>query len=488
MAEYSFQDLVSCTHIHLTGIKGVAMTALAQCLVDLGKTVSGSDVPENFVTSKQLEKLAIDISSGFEPTNVPTTTQLLIYTGAHQGSTNPQVLEAKQRNIPVLSHAQALGLLMDQKKSISVCGTGGKSTTSAMIAWILSIAKTHPSYAVGVGNVTNLDRTGTYETSGEWFVAEADEYAVDPTSDHRPRFIFQHPSIIACTSLNFDHPDIYPTFEDMQRTFQAFFLSAKSVFLNADAPALAAIGKTVQESATNDSTITSVGFAESAIVRLANFSSGPGTTSFELVEKTTSESTPQPITITLQIPGKHNATNAALAYLVCQQLGIASETILLALSQFSGTMRRFEYKGTYTGMRFFDDYAHTPEEITATIQALRAWEPEKRIVVAFQPHTYSRTKALFAGFVDALSLADQLIVLDIFASAREAVDPSVSSQLLVEQILAKRPELDVHLETTPESLSSYIATFSHTPNTVFIALGAGDIYTVFDILAMDAKI
>lgn len=488
MAEYSFQDFQACSQIHLTGIKGVAMTALAQCLVDLGKHLSGSDVAQQFVTSKQLEKLAIEVSNGFEPTNVPEATQLVIYTGAHQGSANPQVVEATKRGVPVLSHAQALGLLMDQKKSISVCGTGGKSTTSAMIAWILSVAKAHPSYAVGVGNVTNLDRTGAYEESGEWFVAEADEYAVDPTSDHRPRFIFQHPSIIACTSLNFDHPDIYPTFEDMLRTFESFFLNAQTVFLNADAPALHTLATTIQERPDTKPTIVTVGFESTAIARLQQFSSGQGSTSVQLVVTTADGTMGQPITITLQIPGKHNATNAAIAYLVCQELGIDSEIILLALRQFSGTMRRFEYKGTYTGMRCYDDYAHTPEEITATIQALRDWEPGKRIVVAFQPHTYSRTKALFDGFVHALAMADQLIVLDIFASAREAADPSVSSQLLVERILETRPDLEVHLESTPESLATYIPTFSHTPDTVFIALGAGDIYTVFDTLAMDPTV
>lgn len=485
MSEFSFQDLMSATHIHLTGIKGVAMTALAQCLVDLGKTVTGSDVPENFVTAKQLEKLAVEVFAGFDAASIPPSTQLLIYTGAHQGQANPQVVEAKKRSLPVLSHAQALGLFMDQKKSISVCGTGGKSTTSAMIAWILSVAKTKPSFAVGVGNVTNLDRTGTYENDGEWFVAEADEYAVDPTSDHRPRFIFQHPQIIACTSLNYDHPDIYPIFDDMLRTFEAFFTSAQTVFLNADAPALETLGTTLQGSATKKNTVIRVGFQASADVRLENFATGTGKTTFELVEPSAQENTGTPVTIELKIPGKHNATNAALAFLVCRQVGIDQGSILQALQQFSGTMRRFEYKGTYTGMRCYDDYAHTPEEITATIQALREWEPEKRIVVAFQPHTYSRTKALFAGFVDALALADQLIVLDIFASAREAVDPSVSSKHLVEQILAKRPELDVHLESTPASLGTYIPSFSHTPNTVFIALGAGDIYTVFDTLAMD---
>ncbi len=488
MTEFSFQDLLSVTQVHLTGIKGVAMTALAQCLVDLGKIVTGSDLPEKFVTAKQLEKLAVEIFVGFDAATVPPSTQLLIYTGAHQGQANPQVVEAKRRNLPVLSHAQALGLFMDQKKSISVCGTGGKSTTSAMIAWILSVAKNKPSFAVGVGNVTNLDRTGSYETSGEWFVAEADEYAVDPTSDHRPRFIFQHPSIIACTSLNFDHPDIYPTFDDMLRTFEALFTSAQTVFLNADAQALETLGTTLQGSATKKNTVIRVGFQASADVRLENFATGTGKTTFELVEPSAQETTSTPVTIELKIPGKHNATNAALAFLVCRQVGIDQEIILQALRQFSGTMRRFEFKGTYTGMQCYDDYAHTPEEITATIQALREWEPHKRIVVAFQPHTYSRTKALFDGFVQALSLADQLVVLDIFASSREAVDPSVSSQLLVEAIQAQRPELDVHRESTPDTLATYIPTFSHSPDTVFIALGAGDIYTVFDTLAMDPTV
>ncbi len=427
-------------HIHLVGIKGVAMTALAQCLSDIADyrsqtiddsslSISGSDVAENFVTSKVLEKFGFEIVIGFSADNISGDIDLVIYTGAHNGKHNIEVQTAIQQGIPTMTHAEALGKLMEGKRGISVCGTGGKSTTSAMIAWILECAGIRPSYAIGVGNVPNLDRTGKYVADSEWFVAEADEYAVDPTEDHRPRFIYQHPEVIVCTNLNYDHPDIYPTFDAMKQTFEAFF-------------------KTLP---TGGTLLTEVDLPK----QIEPFH--------------------------LLIPGIHNQQNAYFAMRASKACGVDELTSRNALSQFASTMRRFEYKGKLQGIEMYDDYAHTPDEISATIQALREWRPGKRVVVAFQPHTYSRTKALFDGFVSSLSLADEVILLDIFASAREQEDPSVSSSLLASRMTNVQCQVSNYNELAgriPEILKS---------TDVFITMGAGDIYKVYEKISVDQE-
>ncbi|HKY73898.1 MAG TPA: Mur ligase domain-containing protein, partial [Patescibacteria group bacterium] len=209
--------------IHLVGIKGVALTALACCLHDLGKQIEGSDVEEDFVTKEQLDRLHVKVYTTFSPENLHASTDLVIFSGAHKGSENPIVVAAKEKGIRCLTHAEALGILMQGKIGISACGVGGKTSTSAMIAWILEHAGLHPSFAVGVGNIPNLGVPGRFDKVSQYFVAEADEYVSDPGHDATPRFMFQYPTVIVCTNLEFDHPDVYPSFDDVMKAYLAFF-------------------------------------------------------------------------------------------------------------------------------------------------------------------------------------------------------------------------------------------------------------------------
>lgn len=487
----TIHNIFTASHIHLVGIKGVAMTSLAQCLLDINKTVTGSDVSEDFVTKKILAKLDIQMTTGFSPEDIPPDTDLLIYTGAHRGSQNPQVVSAKVRGIPVLSHAEALGELMAQKQAISVCGTGGKSTTSAMLAWIFQKTKTDISYAVGVGNIPGLERTGQYQDSSTWFVAEADEYAVDPMTDHRPRFIFQHPKVTVCTSLAYDHPDIYPDFEATKQVFSQFFQDTEdAIYVNADAQELKTLFTSLRDQELIHNESCSVGFNEAADYRLTLHSSTNGKTLFSIQYEGFSERQPflhekQTWEGELCIPGKHNVINACLAILAARAAGISFEESLTALRDFQGTMRRFEYKGSLHGVHCFDDYAHTPDEIHVTLEALRSWEPNKKIVVAFQPHTYSRTKALFDGFVQSLANADEVWLLDIFASAREQEDKSVSSKLLAQELQKFDSHCTVKTFPTIDSLAVRMRE-NLTAGSVFISMGAGDIYVVYEGLEMES--
>ncbi len=479
-------DIFTSKVIHLVGIKGVAMTALAQCLDDMGAHVSGSDVEENFVTQKILSTRHFFLETGFDPAHIKPEMELVIYTGAHQGKNNPEVKEAQRQRIPVLSHAEALGMLMHGKKGISVCGTGGKSTTSAMIAWILDSAGLRPSFAVGVGNIPNFGVSGRYTqihsqatdevSRSGWFVAEADEYAVDPTSDTRPRFIYQKPAIIVCPNLSYDHPDIYADFDSMKKVFLDFFNSLPKdgvLILNGDDPELLELSKNVRP----DITQILVGTSEQCTMKISSVRTTKKLTTFTL------QHTNKQLEFTLGVPGEHNVRNAALAIATAGVLQASLEKTREALAQFASTMRRFEYKGKLQQIPCFDDYAHTPEEITATIKALRDWEPERKIVVAFQPHTYSRTKALFDGFVDSLALADRVILLPIFASAREEDDPSIHSDMIAAEIAKRYPGKIVTLSTDIAELAESLQK-SLTENDTFMTMGAGDIYTVYEKLEL----
>lgn len=473
-------NILTAKHAHLVGIKGVAMASLAQCLDDIGIRVSGSDVDQDFVTAQILATRNFQIESGFERNHISPDCDLVVYTGAHGGSTNIEVLEAKKRGIPVLSHAEALGALMEGKKAISVCGTGGKSTTSAMIAWILHDAGFHPSFSVGVGNMPNLSATGRYEqyysennediSNAGWFVAEADEYAVDPTSDHRPRFIYQHPNIIVVPNLSYDHPDIYPSFDQMQKVFVDFF-SQKDSFLvvNGDndflsSPAIFKIGPHM-----------SAGFLDRNMCCIQDYQVHEKVQMANLVCALPHESK-KTFHLSLCIPGKHNMHNAALAFLASIRAGVHPQKAIDALSRFRGTMRRFEQKKDIFGCPAYDDYAHTPDEITATLSALKVWEKGKKIVCIFQPHTFSRTKALYSGFVKALAAADEVFLLDIFASARESFDASVSSKQLALDI-GKTATYASSLQDVQGSIQK-----NRHSDVVYITMGAGDVYILHDMI------
>lgn len=456
--------IFQATHIHLVGIKGVAMTSLAQCLLDLGKIVTGSDIEEDFVTSAVLKKMAISPYVGFSPEHIHESTNLVIFSGAHKGSENPEVLAAKNRGITVMPHADALGELMKGKRGISVCGVGGKSTVSAMIAWILEFAGLKPSYSIGVGNVPNLHQTGKYVQDSEFFVAEADEYVKDPGHDNTPRFMSQHPEVIVCTNIAYDHPDVYASFEHTKRAYAAFFqqLSAMGLLIiNGDDVQL---GELVSALTTN---VHVVSKNTDATWRLGKYRVSLGQTEADLTHDG------KQYVLKLHIPGEFNVMNATYAIATALACGVPIETSLHALEQFQGTMRRFENMGVKQGVQYYDDYAHHPTEIQATLNALREWYPTVRVYAVFQPHTYSRTKALLQQFSTSFSTVHEVILLDIFASAREGVDPTISSDILATEI-QKSGVLVQNLHTVDQAVQ-YLKKMTK-PGEIVITLGAGDLY------------
>lgn len=464
------------SHYYLVGIKGVAMTSLSQILLDAQCTVSGCDTAEDFVTKKQLDSAQIHIDTGFSH-SVPAGTDCVIYTAAHQGIENPVVQNALQQNIPVFSQAEALAAFFNEKQGIAVCGVGGKSTTAAMITWILEKTGNNPSFSVGVGEIQGLDHTGCWNTTSQYFVAEADEYASNPTEIKKgaaliPRFQYLNPTYTVCTNIAYDHPDVYSSIEQTRQVFARFFeqLKPNGVLFCSEKTR-----SELQLTRTDIQCIT-CGAEDTADYQYRITSSKAYAAPLVQILDKKNNQTQQ---LQMLVPGPHNVMNATYAIAACATLGITIAESCKALASFASTKRRFEFMGEKNGVVFYDDYAHHPSEIAMVIATLKKWFPGKRGVIAFQSHTFSRTKQLFSEFVEVLSQADEVVMIDIFPSAREAFDETVSSDSLCEALHEKAPQLAVRNVHTLENLAEFL-THSVPKGCVCVTVGAGDIYKVHD--------
>lgn len=468
--------------IYLVGIKGVAMTAIAQLLHDAGKTVMGCDVDEDFVTQEKLAELGIDIDSGFSHP-IPDSVDGVIYTAAHGGEENAVVSSAKIQNLPVLSHAEALAELFNAKKDrVAVCGVGGKSTVSAMISWIFEGLQKDVSYSVGVGEIIGLGRSARWTESSSTFVTEADEYATNPEAVKRganivPRFFYFSPTIIVATHISYDHPDVYPDFDHTLVVFQDFFGSLSSSGLAVvNSNDLKYVPKKYQKTA------KTVGTDDTATMRYAMRpeETHAGTTAATLIYDG------KEYALKLKVPGTYNVENAAFAILTCQLLGISIEDAIGQLESFKSTKRRFESHGIKNDVTYYDDYAHHPDEIKAAVSALGQWYPDAPKIVAFQPHTYSRTQTLLHEFSHVLGQVENLLLLDIFASARETDNKSISIQDLKKAIVARQTTDQNSQKRSVTIVSDYTELASHLesvePGSIVLTLGAGDIYKVHDLI------
>lgn len=416
--------------VHFVGIKGIAMAALAVWAKERGIEVLGSDLDEEFPSDEVLAKAGISVLSGFGATHITKDIDLVIYTGAHGGVENIEVKTALELEIRVLPHGKALGLAMKGSTQISVAGSHGKTTTTAMIATILN----QGSYAIGCGEIKGLGLPGHDDGwPGRYFVAEADEYVTDPGHDNTPRFLWQTPHILVVTNIDYDHPDVYGSLEEVQQAFLALQKQSSFCIVNLDDPA----SRPLLEAKHRPKPIT-YGESEGADFRVMSIAFAPGETSFYLIHK--KDNLGQ---FVIRVPGKHNALNAAaaiVAYFYTDTYGKSgfwgnAETARERILLFGGAKRRFEKIGEVLGVTYYDDYAHHPKEIAATLAAARSWYPGDRIIAVFQPHTYSRTKALLTDFGKAFADADTVITTEIYASARESDTLGITGKTLFAEIL-----------------------------------------------------
>ncbi len=456
-------------HVHFVGIGGIGMSGIAELLANLGYVVSGSDEKQSAVTDR-LDTLGIRIAIGHDAAHVGDADVVVISSAV--GPANPEVMAAARRQIPVIPRAEMLAELMRLKYAIAVAGAHGKTTTTSMIALVLERAGLDPTAVIGgrlsaFGSNARLGR-------GELMVVEADE------SDRS--FLKLFPTIAVITNIDHEHLENYGGFDDLQQAFVDF--ANKVPFFGAvvaclDDPNLAAVVPRMTrrvttyglDSADADVSATDVTLGPlcvTAIVqRRARGSAGPRRADFPAHAPTTLG------TLSLAVPGRHNLQNALAAVAVGVELGLSFERIAAGLKDFRGAERRFDVRGEPNGILVVDDYGHHPTEIAAVLAAARTFN--RRIVVAFQPHRYTRTASLMDAFGPALSAADHIVLTDIYAAGEDPI-PGVTLEALA---AAVRRSVQAPVEVVPrlDDVVSAIVGVAK-PGDVVITLGAGSIGTL----------
>ena len=460
--------------IHFVGIKGVGMAPLAVIAKEAKVKVTGSDIDEEFITDESLKRAGIVPFVGFDGSHVEKP-DLVIASGAHGGMDNAEVKAAKTKGIKVLMQGQAVGefmqgsLLGRQFEGISVAGAHGKTTTAAMIATVLKVAETDPSYVIGTGDIPSLGSSGHFGR-GKYFVAEADEYVTDPQYDKTIKFLWQHPKIAVFTNIEFDHPDVYESIDELRSAFIKFANSLSEDCLlvaNGDDPQIQRILERFEGK------VITYGFSPKNDYSLQRVSISGERMFFWVTAKEVSLGE-----FSLGVTGEHNGLNALSAIIVASELGISIEKIKVGISAYSGSKRRSEFVGKLpSGALAYDDYAHHPTEIKNTLKTFKKTFPKSRIVCIFQPHTYSRTKSLLSEFKMSFMDADEVIITDIYASLREEKDPAISSEILTREV-AKNHRSVTFLPKLSDVVE-YLSQKQYDRNTVVVSMGAGDVYKIW---------
>ena len=445
--------LVPGRHAHLVGIGGVSMCALGQVLHGMGMIVTGSD-QQRSETTDRLERGGISVAIGHDPANIAGA-DLVIRTAAVHDD-NPEIAAARAAGIPVFERAQSWGELMKKyPNAVCVAGTHGKTTTSSMVTHIFLEAGCDPTVMIG-GYLPALG-AGHRVGKGDTIIMESCEYCNS--------FLNFYPTVAVILNIEADHLDFFKDLEDIKRSFRAFAELTPAdrgtvIVCGDDRNAMEAVAGLPRRMLT-------YGLHEGCDVTAANFQRG--WSSFDVVIR-------GELYCHLDLPlvGRHNCTNALAAAASAWVLGLPGEAVARGLAGFTGAGRRMEYKGTCNGAAVYDDYAHHPGELHALLTSIREKAPGKRVVAAFQPHTYSRTKALFDDFVRELQLADRVLLTEIYA-AREKNTLNLSAASLAERIEGAEfcPTLDDLAARLKETV---------TADDVVLTIGAGSISQVSNMI------
>ncbi|MCY1675131.1 UDP-N-acetylmuramate--L-alanine ligase [Pseudarthrobacter sp. SL88] len=438
-------SLASLGRVHFIGVGGVGMSAVARIMVARGVPVSGSDAKDLPVMGDLAAKGA-RIAIGYDAGNLGDAQTVVA--GSAIRADNPELAAARQAGLPVLHRSEALAATMGEDTVVTIAGTHGKSTTTSMVTVLLQGAGLDPSFAIGA-NVPSLGVNAANGTSGI-FVAEADE------SDGS--FLNYRPRIAVVTNVEADHLDHYGTAEAVYESFDKFaaLLPAGGLLVAcADDPGARALADRTRQA--GNTRVLLYGTAGDADLKLHD--DGPGSVAVSTAEGR--------FDLALQVPGRHNALNAAAAFAVALELGVAPGAAASALSSFSGASRRFELKGEARGVRVFDDYAHHPTEVRAALSAARSVAGEHKVHVLFQPHLFSRTREFAREFAEALDLADTALVLDIYP-AREDPIPGVTSKLIADHMAGRG-----RLVSADEAVAAVAD--AATDGDIVLTAGAGDV-------------
>ncbi len=448
-------------HIHFVGIGGAGMGGIAEVLANEGYQISGSDLAPNPVT-RQLTKLGAQIYFNHRPENI-LDASVVVASSAIQAD-NPEIVAAREARIPVIRRAEMLAELMRYRHGIAIAGTHGKTTTTAMISSIYAQAGLDPTFVNG--GLVKAAGTHARLGSSRYLIAEADE------SD--ASFLHLQPMVAVITNIEADHMDTYHgDFENLKQTFINFLHNLPfygRAVMCIDDPVVKELIPRVGRY------ITTYGFSEEADVRITHYVQKGAQGYFTVSRQDMAD-----LKVVLNAPGRHNALNAAAAVAVATEEGISGSDILAALAGFQGTGRRFDFLGSFSlehvngkggSVMLVDDYGHHPTEVDATIKAARAGWPDKRIVMIFQPHRYTRTRDLYDDFANVLNQVDVLLMLDVY-SAGEAVIPGADSRSLCRTIRS-RGKLDPILVSDPAKVTSALAQVLDG-NDLILVQGAGNI-------------
>ena len=446
-------------HVHFIGIGGISMSGLAEILLREHFTISGSDAKESALT-KHLENMGATVFYPQKASNIIDGIDVVVYTAAIHDD-NPEYAEAKRQHLPMLSRAELLGQLMtNYETSIAISGTHGKTTTTSMLSHILLEAETDPT--ISVGGILNAIGGNIRVGNSDIFVTEACEYTNS--------FLNFFPKISVILNVEEDHMDFFKDIHDIRNSFHKF-----SALLPEDG--LLVVNKNIEELETiTDGLVCNVvtySETQDADYSAANIEFDElGNASFDLIKYGTYVDR-----IMLSVAGNHNVSNALGVIAVADALEIPLEVIKKGILSFTGTVRRFQYKGERNGFTIIDDYAHHPTEIRATLTSAQNY-PHKDIWCIFQPHTYTRTKAFFHEFAEALSLADHIILADIYA-ARETDTLGMTSEALAEEL--KKLGADAYYLPSFEAIENFVLE-KVIHGDVLITMGAGDVVNIGESL------
>ncbi len=439
-------DLSTPRRIHLVGVGGSGMNAIASVLAGMGHSVTGSDLKASPGLDR-VRALGIEAAVGHDASHLGDAEAVAISTAIPEH--NVEVRAARERGLPVLRRAEILSAIAAHKPTVAVAGTHGKTTTSSMLSLILLHAGSHPSFIIG-GDVNEIGSGAVWDEAGELFVVEADE------SDGT--FLELPAAAAIITNLDPDHLDHYGSFDELADAFARFARTATGPVVVPDVGAAASLHADRR---------TSFGLGESADVRLVDFDGHRSHSTFGLSFRGAA-----PVPVRLAVPGPHNALNAAAAAAMAVELGVDPETACAGLGRYTGVARRYEFRGEADGVTFVDDYAHLPAEVSAILSTATDGGFD-RVVCVFQPHRFSRTAAVWQDFADSFVGADLLVLTDIY-SAGEAVRPGITGRLILRAVLDAHPDQRVAYLPTLADVESFLVGELRAGD-LCLTLGAGDL-------------
>ena len=453
-------DLSAPRRVHVVGVGGAGMSAIASVLAAMGHWVTGSDLKASPATDRLeatpvASRRSVAVSIGHRAESVDGAE--VVTRSAAVPDDNPEVREARRRGIPVLRRASVLRAIAACRRCVAVAGTHGKTTTTSMLSLVLIEAGLRPSFLVG-SDVNEIGTNAVWD-DGEWLVVEADE------SDGT--FLALEPEVAVVTNIEADHLDHYGDLAALESAFDTFAAGRPGgLVAGADDARATALGLRHHG--------VLVGTSPQAAYRMTNLTGGRDGVGFDLEHAGAALGH-----VSMPVPGAHNARNAALAVVAAMRAGASFDDGVRAMARFAGVSRRFESRGEANGVHFVDDYAHLPTEVAAALDAARAggWG---RIVAVFQPHRYSRTAALGPAFADAFVGADVTVVTDVYAAGERPV-PGVSGLLVADAVVAAHPEADVRYVPGRPELRAELAALLR-PGDLCLTLGAGDITALADEL------